>query len=247
MAKYFIKMFIEILDDPKVQTLPDRLWRRFYELVLLAGRYDDGGNLPDTQAIAWALRQHTDDVALDLQQLTGAKLIRKTETGWLVINYEKRQSPIPGDQRYAEYRKHHPQRGQEKPQTKPQRNANEALLEVEVEEEKEKEVEKEEESEVDHPAASAAQQFLSICREYFLSSFGEKKFKTPAQENAIIALERQYGPGKLKECIDWAAKRGMASGPAIGSIEKAIAKWDDPKPTKQAKQTADYSSWEGEK
>ena len=62
MANYWIKFYTEVLDDPKVATLPDRLWRRFYELCLIACKHDDDGYLPEVEQIAWMLRQSPDEI-----------------------------------------------------------------------------------------------------------------------------------------------------------------------------------------
>lgn len=45
-SKYWIKLYHEILDDHKMGRLPDRLWRRVIELILLAGEQDDEGLHP---------------------------------------------------------------------------------------------------------------------------------------------------------------------------------------------------------
>lgn len=93
MADYWIKLYHEIIDDPKMATMPDRLWRRSIELMLLAGRYskDKTGDLPDTRQLAWALRMPTDELQLDLDQLTLTEIIKRTPTGWNIVNFEKRQ------------------------------------------------------------------------------------------------------------------------------------------------------------
>ena len=36
-TRIWIKLYLEILDDPKMDLLPDWLWRRAIELFLLAG------------------------------------------------------------------------------------------------------------------------------------------------------------------------------------------------------------------
>lgn len=93
-GNYWIKLFIEILDDSKMATLPDRLWRRVVELFLLAGRYYKDGVLPDTNELSWALRMSMDDLDLDLKQIAQIGIINKTETGWLVVNFARRQSKM---------------------------------------------------------------------------------------------------------------------------------------------------------
>jgi len=93
-GNYWIKLFIEILDDSKMATLPDRLWRRVVELFLLAGRYYRDGQLPDTNELAWSLRMTMDDLDMDLKQIAQTGIINKTETGWLVVNFAKRQEKM---------------------------------------------------------------------------------------------------------------------------------------------------------
>ena len=96
MADYWIKLYLEILDDPKMATLPDRLWRRSIEIFLIAGKLsrDKSGQLPETNQLAWLLRMSTDDLMLDLNQLCNAGIINKNAEGWKVVNFEKRQSKV---------------------------------------------------------------------------------------------------------------------------------------------------------
>jgi DnaD/phage-associated family protein len=103
-GNYWIKLFIEILDDSKMATLPDRLWRRVIELFLLAGRYYKDGKLPDTNELSWALRMSMDDLDLDLKQIAQIGIINKTDKGWLVVNFAKRQAKMTDAERAQAYR-----------------------------------------------------------------------------------------------------------------------------------------------
>lgn len=106
MADYWIKLYHEILDDPKMATLPDRLWRRTIEIFLIAGKLspDKSGQLPETNQIAWLLRMSTDDLSMDLNQLSNAGIIKKNTEGWKVVNFEKRQSAVSNAERIQQYR-----------------------------------------------------------------------------------------------------------------------------------------------
>lgn len=106
MADYWIKLYHEIIDDPKMATLPDRLWRRTIELFLLAGKLcpDKSGELPDTRQLAWLLRMPTDDLQTDLVQLASTGILQATKTGWEVVNFNKRQSAVPGAERVKQHR-----------------------------------------------------------------------------------------------------------------------------------------------
>lgn len=106
MADYWIKWYHEIIDDPKMATLPDRLWRRFSELCLLGGKLcpDKSGKLPDTRQLAWLLRMTTDELQIDLDQLAATHLIEPIPNGWLIVNFEKRQRAATSTERVHQHR-----------------------------------------------------------------------------------------------------------------------------------------------
>ena len=99
MADYWLKLYMEILDDPKMATLPDRLWRRVVELFMVAKLENRDGLLPEVQHIAWRLRMHTDDLVMDLRQIAATGIIENTSDGWLVRNFSKRQAASPNTER----------------------------------------------------------------------------------------------------------------------------------------------------
>jgi DNA-binding transcriptional regulator YhcF (GntR family) len=85
-------------------TLPAQLWKRTIEMFLLAGRYYKDGQLPDTNELAWSLRCPMEDLDLDLRQLAQTGIIKKTETGWLVVNFSKRQAKMTATDKMKLYR-----------------------------------------------------------------------------------------------------------------------------------------------
>ena len=104
MADYWIKLYHDILDDPKMATLSDNLWRRIIELFLLAGRLYKDGNLPEIKQIAWALRQNENQLADELEQITHTGIISKTETGWFIPKFKTRQDPMSNTERVRKFR-----------------------------------------------------------------------------------------------------------------------------------------------
>lgn len=99
MADYWIKLYIEIIDDPKMAVLPDRLWRRTVELFLLAGKFGKDGLLPDTRQLAWMLRMSTDELEMDIKQIAMTGIIESVGSGWLVRQFKKRQEPSTAAER----------------------------------------------------------------------------------------------------------------------------------------------------
>ena len=106
MADYWIKLYHEIIDDPKMATLPDRLWRRTIELFLLAGKLsaNKSGELPDTQQLAWLLRLSPEMLQSDLAELSSTGIVRATPTGWIIANFEKRQKAVDSTERSKKFR-----------------------------------------------------------------------------------------------------------------------------------------------
>jgi hypothetical protein len=104
-GNYWIKLYIEIIDDPKMATLPDRLWRRVIELFLLAGKMGANGYLPTTSQLAWLMRMETDELELDLQQLSNTGIIEPVPNGWLISKFQERQASVSEARRAKEYRK----------------------------------------------------------------------------------------------------------------------------------------------
>lgn len=104
-SNYWIKLYIEILQDRKMARLPDNIWRLCIELFLLAGEINKDGELPSTEDIAWELRRNdVTELETMLLQIVTLGIIEQTETGWLVINYAKRQAASPAKERMRQYR-----------------------------------------------------------------------------------------------------------------------------------------------
>jgi DNA-binding transcriptional regulator YhcF (GntR family) len=97
--KYWIRLYHELLDDPKVGRLSDNLWRRFIECCLLAGENNKNGRLPSVSDISWRLRISTETIEADFDSLSRAGLLeyRAEEVFndyWFVTNFEKRQKAM---------------------------------------------------------------------------------------------------------------------------------------------------------
>jgi DnaD/phage-associated family protein len=144
MADYWIKWYHEIIDDPKMATLPDRLWRRFTELCLLAGRLctDKSGKLPDTRQLAWLLRMTTDELQGDLDQIAAIHLIEPIPNGWFIVNFEKRQRAATSTERVHQHRERKQRQQYNGDETDLKRNVTQKQINRLTESETESETEK---------------------------------------------------------------------------------------------------------
>lgn len=98
-SKYWFKLYHEILDDPKMGQISDRLYRRCIELFALAGDYDQDGLLPEIEDIAWRLRLPVDELQKDIADLQALNIITSNDDGLVVTNFSKRQTTSSSTER----------------------------------------------------------------------------------------------------------------------------------------------------
>lgn len=107
-SKYWIKLYHEIVDDPKMGQLPDHLWRRCIELFLIAGEHNQSGKLPDLSDTAWRLRTNGEMLEAELNDLARFGITNLVNGHWRVTNFTDRQgkpySMHPDAVRQREYR-----------------------------------------------------------------------------------------------------------------------------------------------
>jgi hypothetical protein len=94
MTKYWIKLYHEILHDPKMGRMGDHLWRKTIELFLVAGEYDQGGALPPLSEISWTLRTTEEMLETDLIELQKLGILTLQEGRWVVTKFLERQEPM---------------------------------------------------------------------------------------------------------------------------------------------------------
>ncbi len=93
----WIKLYTEMLDDPKIGRLSEVIRYRFIELLLLAGECDEDGWLVngDTplaiEDIAWRLRKDEATIQETMAQLQRVGLIDCQDDTWLIVKFAVRQ------------------------------------------------------------------------------------------------------------------------------------------------------------
>lgn len=104
-SNFWIKLYHEILHDPKMGKLPDNVWRRAIELFLLAGELDENGKLPNTEDLAWLLhRPNIEEFEAELTHLEKVNILTRLDDGWLVTKFSERQRAIGDAERAKAYR-----------------------------------------------------------------------------------------------------------------------------------------------
>lgn len=88
MSRWF-RVYDDLVNDPKVQRLPDKHFKALINLWCLASAND--GVLPQTEDIAFVLRMPTSSVEAMISALSNAGLFDKDETGTRPHNWSGRQ------------------------------------------------------------------------------------------------------------------------------------------------------------
>ena len=107
--KYWLKLYHEMLHDPKMQRLSDRLYRRTIELLLLAGEYGNAheplGILPPAEDMAWTLRSDPKELLHELGQLQEVGILTLCNGAWMVTHFADRQASQSTAERVRRFRK----------------------------------------------------------------------------------------------------------------------------------------------
>ena len=94
--RHWIKLWLSVLDDPKMGALPDSLWRLAIELFLVAGEYGDDGIIPNGKALAWRLRRQHKSLTALLRKLEALEIVVREDDDILKVRaFAKRQSRVP--------------------------------------------------------------------------------------------------------------------------------------------------------
>ena len=94
-AKYWIKLYHEILRDRKMVTMDDHLWRRTMECFLMAGKNDKGGYLPSLVDMAFELRTTEEVLETDLNELIRIGILESRDGYYFVAKFAERQAAMP--------------------------------------------------------------------------------------------------------------------------------------------------------
>lgn len=81
----WLRLYVDVLDDPKVQRLPAPLFKVWVNLLCLTQKH--GGHLPSLDDIAFALRMSESDTATALESLTERGALTIDESGGVGTAY----------------------------------------------------------------------------------------------------------------------------------------------------------------
>ncbi len=134
MASYqWIKLYDEILDDPKMGRLSDGAYRFCINLFLLASRQEArDGSLPELTDVSWALRLPEDTAAKYWAELEKVGIVCTKDGVPTVCKFQDRQKAADGKERVKQFRdrqQRKPVTPENEPETDATRGSNESVTE----------------------------------------------------------------------------------------------------------------------
>jgi hypothetical protein len=104
--RWWMKLYNEILDDPKIARMSDGLFRAFVMLLAAANEAGEAGRLPELDDLAWRVRVPKDELEGHLQSLEAIQSAHLDNEGrWWLSNFARRQAPETPAERQATRRK----------------------------------------------------------------------------------------------------------------------------------------------
>ncbi len=96
--RHWVKLWTEMLDDPKMGRLTDRQHRLCTNLFCLAGIIDDDGRLLSTEDIAYRVRRDNSTVAEDMAALAAVNIVEQVDGAWYLVHFGARNEKPPSAQ-----------------------------------------------------------------------------------------------------------------------------------------------------
>jgi hypothetical protein len=93
--RFWIKLYTEIVHDPKMAHLTDRAFRVCINLFALAGITDQAGALPAAEDVAWQLRMDAPELKALLDYLADVNILEQRDGVWYVRKWQERQAKPP--------------------------------------------------------------------------------------------------------------------------------------------------------
>ena len=247
--KWF-RFYTEVLDDPKVQLLPDRLFRLWVNLLCLANETTPRGTLPDLPAIAFRLRISEQDAQEALDEFGRRGLIDIDDAGTSSPhNWDSRQRRSDSSaERVTAYRERQRATGNSTKTNEPvtsndtsdsmnhdgnaTRNAPVTLQVTPPDIETDTEPDPEEKTGAARPVPAEDTPFSLFEALMDLVGAPGRKPPSPAWRDKQLGiakrlLEQGHGTAQVRKCIAFMQSQSWRGSPIdLGQVERVIDAWE---------------------
>lgn len=243
----WVKVYTEVLHDPKMLRLTPRQWQCCVSLFLLAGWLDENGHLGTIEDVALHLRMSQRIIAEALPVLAEIKIVHEKKGVWSLTNFEKRQAKPPSDQREAvreRVKRHRNRKGTQGNEPVTPLQPGVTLPEADSDSESEADIDIEAEAGASAPPRPAneiyslAQALGEVCRMDFEKNKGRLLREAKLLHESAEILRQYYGSGSWWYQHDWRGKKGEKPTPA--TIRETWGSWSPNGSTPGASEPKSY-------
>jgi len=214
---YWWKAYVEMVDDPKLMDFSFADIGGMTFLFHMAAELNNGGHLPDIPEICWRLRRTKEEVVPVIDKLLAKGILKPQDTGYLVVNWLKRQAPISDAERARQYRK----RKHIETYSSQGDNGNVTIRDVDTDK---NQIRQESDTETDENRWDVVVDdngnvMIGNIHAYFEQHIG---LLTPRIAEMIEGWIDDYPPGWVKEAIDVAVEQNVRK-PAY--VDAVLSNW----------------------
>jgi hypothetical protein len=229
-SNYWIKLYHEMLDDPKIGRLTDSQFRSMINLFLLAGDCEQDGYLPCVDDISWRLR-HPPTLKDDLDALMRLDIIAEEDGALVICKFAERQGAMTPEERSQ--RRHERNRKLEYYRTESARNPHESGIDKDIEE---KRIDKDIDKDVDKEKKQTSFSPTNFIGEFVTAV--RVQFTNGDQSETIKDLVEDYGEDVVLQAATWYGTHHPRNmGHALASINGMLSRgWNvkDDKPNNES-------------
>ena len=223
--RYWVKLYTEIVNDPKMGRLTDRQFRTCINLFALAGELDQDGALPDAADLAWRLRLQPADLTADLEALAAVNILTATPAGWSISKWTERQAKAPSAARDKVLQRVHDYRERERNEsvTTLHSEVKRAVTPPEKRREETEKIQSREEQNRDRGEQKRAAVATAPTFEAFQQARGGAV--NPMDGEQLGELENLYGSDTTVQAIKWCNEHKDRPFLGLGYIAATLAGW----------------------
>jgi len=228
---YFLKLYTDILDDPKYFRLSEEAKTGMYEIFLVAKKIETGtestGELPSLEDIAFHTRRDVEWWKNVMVELVSAEIVDADQQ--MIRKFKERQAKISDAERMKQYRK----RKNDSTFTDQNTDVTEALLNVMESKSKSKSKSREREEDKEFSSQQFISDFISAAR---------VQFTNQNQPDQLKDLVDDYGEELVLSAAKWYGDKSPSNmGHALKSIDTALRRgWNVQKDKNNRQEILDY-------
>jgi hypothetical protein len=213
--RYWIKLYTEIVHDPKMGRLTDRQFRTCINLFALAGELDQDGALPGLADMAWELHIPYDDLVTDLQALAAVNILTCDTDTWHICKWQKRQAQAPSAAPDKVLQRVHEHR---------ERKRNEGVTSLRQEAKRDvTPPDTDTDTDVETETKTDKLQLPSLAWQGFINARGVNI--NPADSQYVQEMEDLYGTDAVAQAISYCDQHKKNNFLSLAYVQKMLTVW----------------------